>query len=218
MFTGIIESEGEIQSIEQQDDAKKILINCDKFDLSDVAIGDSIAVNGVCLTVSSLANKGFYAFVSNETISRTGFKHYQQGQIVNLEKALQLSSRMGGHLVSGHVDGIGVIDKIMRSKSSWDFLIKAPFALIKYIAQKGSICVDGVSLTVNEVSGELFRLTIVPHTLENTLIRFYKVGTEVNLEVDIIARYLESLIRGGGSELSSTAITREFLGQYGFMK
>jgi len=215
MFTGIIESVGCIQSLLEQQGAKILQIECSNMELSDTKIGDSIAVNGVCLTATEIHADGFLAQVSAETLDRSCFCYYQSGQKVNLEKALQLSSRLGGHLVSGHVDGIGTVENITEKESGWDLFIKAPKDLNRYIAEKGSVCIDGISLTVNEIIRDCFRLTIVSHTLENTIIKSYKRGTKVNIEVDQIARYIESLLC---ADDSNQVINRALLQKQGFIK
>ena len=219
MFTGIIQAIGNIASIEPKGADLRIRISTGKLDLTDVQLGDSIAVNGVCLTAVALPGDGFWADVSHETLSATTLKSLHVGTSVNLEKALTPTTRLGGHLVSGHVDGIGEVMARESVGRSLQFTIKAPDHLAKYIAQKGSICVDGISLTVNAVSGVAFTLTIVPHTLQETTLAATQVATHVNLEVDIIARYLERLLLGEQAALAdSPGLSREFLAQHGFIK
>ncbi len=175
----------------------RLCIATGEMDLSDVAIGDSIAVSGVCLTVVALQRDGFFqADVSAETLAHTVLGEKGTGASVNLEKALSLSSRLGGHLVTGHVDGVGEVVGRREAGCSVGLRIRAPASLAKYIARKGSICVDGVSLTVNRVEGAEFELNIVPHTLHKTTLGECRPGYRVNLEVDIIARYLERLLLG----------------------
>ena len=220
MFTGIIEAIGNIASIEQRQGDVRLKLSTGKLDLGDVVLGDSIAVNGVCLTAVALPGDGFVADVSNETLRLTTLKNLSVGCSVNLEKALTPTKRLGGHLVSGHVDGLGEIVDRSGDARSICFKIKAPAALAKYIAHKGSICVDGISLTVNAVDGCVFDLNIVPHTLQETIMDQYQVGTAVNLEVDVIARYLERLIQGDGAAESGATpgIDKTFLAQHGFLK
>lgn len=194
MFTGIITAIGEIGQIEQKDDDKRFEIKTGKLELGDVAPGDSISVNGVCLTVIELLSDGFRTDVSVETLSCTTFNGLQVGDPVNLEKAMQVGDRLGGHMVSGHVDGTGVITEIQSAARSSQYWIELPEALIKYVCKKGSICIDGVSLTVNEVKKNNVSVNIIPHTSEETIFRDYKRGSLVNIEVDIIARYLEGLM------------------------
>jgi len=199
MFTGLIEATGLITSIEKNNEAAVIWVNSSNLDFSDISIGDSIAVNGVCLTAVELSKQqndaGFRADLSMETLQRSCFGDYILGQKVNLEKALLPTTRLGGHLVSGHVDGIGKIEKRYAEGNAETFIISAPQQLYRYIAEKGSICVDGISLTVNAVDESGFRLTIIPHTLENTGMGDYKEATLVNLEVDLLARYTEQLLK-----------------------
>ncbi len=194
MFTGIIEAIGKIELIEDISSDKRFVITSDLLNLSDVQVGDSISVNGVCLTVVDLQEKGFTTDVSVETLSCTTFNKLVAGDQVNLEKALQLSSRLSGHMVSGHVDGKGIIQERVADARSERFEIKFPAELGKYICKKGSICIDGVSLTVNEVEPSYFSVNIIPHTNEETIFSEYIEGSQVNLEVDIVARYMESLM------------------------
>ena len=223
MFTGIIEATGEVAALESRGGDVRVRLRTGKLDLSDVALGDSIAVNGVCLTVIDLSDAGFSADVSRETLSLTSFAQLHPGAPVNLEKALTPTTRLGGHLVSGHVDGLGEVISRTGEARSVRFRIRAPKALAKYIAAKGSICVDGVSLTVNRVDGAEFELNIVPHTLKETIMDAYQPGRAVNLEVDIIARHLERLLLGeraaeAGAAGSDTGIDLGFLGEHGFIK
>ncbi len=197
MFTGIVEALGQIRSIRIQQGDSRLHIGTGALDMGDVRLGDSIATNGVCLTVVELSGDGFWADVSRETLSHSTLARLSVGAQVNLEKALQLSARLGGHLVSGHVDGVGELVERYDDARSIRLKIRAPGELARYIAHKGSICVDGVSLTVNGVAGALFELNIVPHTVRETIIDTYRLGSVVNLEVDLIARYLERLLLAG---------------------
>ena len=218
MFTGIIQAIGKIADKEPKGSDMRLRIETGKLALDDVQLGDSIAVNGVCLTAVELPGNGFWADVSGETLERTGLGRLESGSTVNLEKALTPTTRLGGHLVSGHVDGVGeVIDRHDDGRSV-RFKIRAPDELAKYIAEKGSICVDGISLTVNEVNGAEFELNIVPHTIKETIMGTYQVGTHVNLEVDLIARYLERLLLGDRAARPGTEISMEFLAEHGFIK
>ncbi len=196
MFTGIIQAQGSIADLQPRSGDMRLQINTGKLDLGDVSLGDSIAVNGVCLTAVELTAKSFSADVSNETLLLTSLGGLKTGSPVNLEKALTLATRLGGHLVSGHVDGVGTVISRSDDGRSVCFLIEAPALLARYIAHKGSICIDGTSLTVNAVDGARFELNIVPHTLKETIMGDYQAGSEVNLEVDLIARYLERLLLG----------------------
>ena len=224
MFTGIIEAVGEIVSIENRAGDKRFTVATGKLDLGDVKLGDSIAVNGVCLTAVELPGNGFVADVSGETILKTGLGLLKKGTRVNLEKALTPTTRLGGHLVSGHVDGVGEVLSRKKDARSEQFWLKAPADLAKYIAKKGSITVDGISLTVNEINGAQFMLNIVPHTISETNIGLWKVGTKINLEVDLIARYLERLLLGdaaaeeGATSENGGEINLSFLAENGFLK
>ncbi len=195
MFTGIIQATGRIARIERHGADARLAVAAENLDLADVRIGDSIAVNGVCLTVVAIEGAQFAADVSDETLSRTTLGTLAVNARVNLEKALAPGERLGGHLVSGHVDGLGTIRARREAGRSTVFRVAAPHALARYIAEKGSICVDGVSLTVNRVDGNEFEVNIVPHTTGATILDEYAANRAVNLEVDLIARYLERLMR-----------------------
>lgn len=219
MFTGIIEAVGTVGALEPKGADMRIRVLSGSLDLSDVALGDSIAVNGVCLTAVELPGDGFWADVSGETLSRTNFSELRSGSRVNLEKALTPTTRLGGHLVSGHVDGIGTVVERRSDGRSERFRLRAPAELAKYIAEKGSICVDGISLTVNRVEGAEFELNIVPHTLAETTMGDFRAGRRVNLEVDVIARYLERLLLGDrAADPSGGGISEAFLAEHGFLK
>lgn len=194
MFTGIIEAVGLVKSLEKLGGDLRFELDAGDMDMSDVQKGDSIAVNGVCLTAIEHDQSSFIADVSNETISLTTLQHLKTGSPVNLEKALLPTTRLGGHLVSGHVDGVGTVVAMSEDARSITLLIEAPEELKKYIAVKGSVCIDGTSLTVNSVDNKCFSLNIVPHTQERTVIQYYKKDQKVNIEVDLIARYLERLL------------------------
>lgn len=220
MFTGIIESIGTIRSLTPKGGDVRVYVETGKLDLGDVKLGDSIAVNGVCLTAVELPGDGFWADVSVETLKRTAMVDLKSGSRVNLEKALTPTTRLGGHLVSGHVDGVGEIISRSDNARAIQFRVRAPKELAKYIAHKGSITVDGTSLTVNEVDGAEFELTIVPHTLSETIMTDYRAGRRVNLEVDLLARYLERLLLGDKAAESSkgSGITESFLAANGYLK
>ena len=200
MFTGIIQAVGRIAEIDAGEQDIRLRIETGKLPLTDVALGDSIATSGVCLTVTELPGDGFWADVSPETLSLTSLGSKGVGDAVNLETSLTLSTPLGGHLVSGHVDGVGYIEQIMEDARFWRVKVAAPDNLARYIAMKGSICVDGTSLTVNQVDGSVFELTIIPQTWEETVFSEYVAGSPVNLEVDVIARYLERLMQFDNSE------------------
>lgn len=221
MFTGIIQAVGAVASVEERGGDRRFRLRTGKLDLSDVALGDSIAVNGVCLTAVELPGDGFVADVSGETLSRTTLGGLKTGSRVNLEKALTPSTRLGGHLVSGHVDGVGRVLSRGNDARSVRFRLEAPAALARYIAEKGSICCDGVSLTVNAVDGAAFELNIVPHTIAETIIDQWQPGVPVNLEVDLIARYLERLLLGERAAepgAKSAGVTLALLAEHGFLK
>lgn len=232
MFTGIIEAVGAIKAINVNAQGARLVIATNNLDMNDVKLGDSIATNGICLTVVDF-NKGsgngsYSADVSNETLQRTGFVNYQVGSKVNLEKAMLASTRFGGHMVSGHVDGVSEILAINNNGNSIEYWLSMPSDLAHYIAEKGSVTIDGTSLTVNALSegssnGSLqgkFRLTIVPHTVKETIFADYQVGTKVNIEVDLIARYLERLLtkNGDSGQAPKSNISEAMLARAGFLK
>ena len=205
MFTGIIEATGKVISLQRKGADARISINTGKLDLSNSAVGDSIAVNGVCLTAVTLNKFSFAADVSAESLSRTSLGQLTADSLVNLELAMRPDTRFGGHIVSGHVDGLGRIVDIRPAGESIILQLQIPDELACYVAEKGSVTIDGVSLTVNTVGSNTFEVNIVPHTQQETIINNYNKGSHVNIEVDIIARYLERLIecgkiRAGGSE------------------
>ena len=218
MFTGIIQAVGSIALIEKKGGDARLRINTGALDMHDVQRGDSIAVSGVCLTAVEHGANEFTADVSAETLTRTTLGNLSTGSRVNLEKALTPSSRLGGHLVSGHVDGVGEVVERSAEARSVRFRIQAPAALARYIASKGSICLDGVSLTVNGVEGALFDINVVPHTLQSTTLDEVQPGRRVNLEVDLIARYLERLMLGERAVDTTSAITPAFLAEHGFLR
>jgi len=195
VFTGIIQAVGHIAAIESGEQDIRLCIESGKLPLEGVSLGDSIATSGVCLTVTELTGEGYWADVSPESLSLTTLGTKAIGDSVNLETSLTLSTPLGGHLVSGHVDGVGHVDDIIEDARFWRVRITAPETLARYVAMKGSICVDGTSLTVNQVEGCHFELTIIPQTWEETVFSEYRVGSPVNLEVDVIARYLERLMQ-----------------------
>lgn len=193
MFTGIIQAKGRILAKEARGGDVRLVLDARELDMSDVKPGDSIAVSGVCLTALDLSEAGFAADVSRETLSLTTLDDMQPGDTVNLEKALRLADRLGGHLVSGHVDGVGRVVSITPEARSQRWMFSVPAPLARYIAVKGSVCVDGVSLTVNAVDGANFEVNLIPHTQEVTTFAQRRVGDAVNIEVDLIARYAERL-------------------------
>ena len=217
MFTGIIEAVGSVKRLQPLGGDLRFEIDAGKLDMSDVQIGDSIAVNGVCLTVIEFDSASFSADVSNETIALTSLKGLKAGSAVNLEKAMLPTTRMGGHLVSGHVDGLGTVVSKSGDARSIRLEIEVPKDLKKYIAVKGSICIDGTSLTVNSVDDCVVGLNIVPHTQERTVIQHYSRGTHVNLEVDLVARYLETLLLNMDDN-EKGRVNMDLLARSGFVK
>ena len=217
MFTGIILAIGKVERLEALGGDYQLTFNTGQLSLDDVNIGDSIAVNGVCLTAVELTTNSFSADVSRETLSRTTLGQAKPGTSVNLELALAPTTRLGGHFVSGHVDGLGTVLRKEQEGRSFRFDIKVPQILGRYIAEKGSICIDGISLTVNQVAGEIFSVNIVPHTLSVTTLGAIIIGDTVNIEVDVLARYLERLIQGDRSVSDDSKITA-LLNNAGFIK
>ena len=217
MFTGIISAVGKITSIEPRSGDCRLTVNTGKLPIADANLGDSIAVNGVCLTAVELGADYFCADVSNETLARTILKTARSGTAVNLELALLPTTRLGGHIVSGHVDGIGTVLEKKQDGRSYRFSIKAPDELAKYIAEKGSICINGISLTVNQIDGAVFTVNIVPHTLQETTLSDTKAGDKINLEVDLLARYMERLMKGEAAAECNTSVTESLLQQAGFL-
>jgi len=214
MFTGIIQAIGKIATLERRGGDARLRVASGKLDLADVKLGDSIAVSGVCLTVVELSAKDFAADVSGETLSRTTLGNMKPGAAVNLEKALLPTTRLGGHMVSGHVDGVGKVLDRRQDARSVRFRIAVPRELGKYIAEKGSVCINGVSLTVNAVCDAEFEVNIVPHTLAATTLGELAAGDAVNIEVDLLARYLERLLRG---QDTAAGVTPELLARHGFV-
>lgn len=217
MFTGIVEAVGTLTAITPKGEDITISVNAGKLDMSDVKLGDSIATNGVCLTVVAFDSHSYSADLSLETLKKSSFADYKVGDKVNLEKAMLPTTRFGGHIVSGHVDGVGEIAERNQVGRAIEFWVAMPAELSKYVAEKGSMTVDGISLTVNDLRKNAFKLTIVPHTTQETTIDHFQVGRKVNLEVDVLARYLERLLHGGREEQpAESRITMEFLQQNGF--
>lgn len=221
MFTGIIEAVGKVTSLVNTGGDVRLTIHVGKLDMQDVKLGDSIATNGVCLTVIDYGKDWYAADVSLETIRRTSLAHWQAGTPVNLEKALLPTTRLGGHIVSGHVDGLGEIILRKQDARSIYFEVKAPDELARYLAEKGSITVDGISLTINDLNGAVVSLNLVPHTADQTTINQWQLGSKVNLEVDVLARYIERLLLGDKAAQPTAkqgGIDLAFLMQNGFAK
>ncbi|MEZ8969775.1 riboflavin synthase [Vibrio cyclitrophicus] len=217
MFTGIVEAVGTLSAITPSGEDITVTVNVGNLDMADVKLGDSIATNGVCLTVVEYNDHSYSADLSLETLKKTGFVDYQAGDKVNLEKAMLPTTRFGGHIVSGHVDGVGEIVERNQVGRAIEFWVEMPAEISKYVAQKGSVTVDGISLTVNDLRKNAFKLTIVPHTSSETTIDQFNVGRKVNLEVDVLARYMERLLQGQQQESEpESRLTMEFLQQNGF--
>lgn len=218
MFTGLIQDIGRIQSLERKGEGVFLSV-VTRMTLSDVKIGDSIAVDGICLTVIHLSHEAFTADVSMETLKRTTLSKAGAGMAVNLEKSLRVSDFLGGHLVSGHVDGMGEVIKILPEGNSWRYRFRAPQEISRYLIEKGSVAVDGISLTVAEIEKQEFAIAVVPHTARSTTLGMRKVGDAVNLEVDPIAKYVEKFLRQDAQgDRKRSRIDADFLAQHGFMK
>jgi len=213
MFTGIIKARGLITAMERRGGDVRLTVSSDGLPFSDYEIGESIAVNGVCLTAVALHEQAFDTDVSVETLDVTALGLLNVGSVVNLEPAISLGERLGGHLVSGHVDCVGKVVSRISDARSVRLAIEIPVQYAHYVAKKGSVCIDGVSLTINEVSGSCFELNIIPHTADVTIIGDYSVGTSVNVEVDLLARYLERLLSKDGDDISL-----EFLKAHGYAR
>lgn len=218
MFTGIIEAIGTVKNLTEVNSEWRLELDVSQLDMSDVKLGDSIAVNGCCLTVVAMTANSFAADVSNETLRCTSLSLLKTNSRVNLEKAMQATDRFGGHIVSGHVDGVGKLIESSQEGQSVKLVFEVPDELSRYIAAKGSICIDGTSLTVNEVTQNSFAINVIPHTQTETIIGDYQLGRPVNLEVDLVARYLERLMSGNSNSPSSGAskITKDYLAEHGF--
>ena len=216
MFTGIVQARGTVTAIDDVGGDVRLSIACGELPFADYAVGDSISVNGVCLTATRLRDNGFDTDVSNETLSITSLGGLEVGSAVNLEPSLSFGDRLGGHLVSGHVDCMGKVLSAENDARSVRLVIELPQEFARYVAKKGSICIDGVSLTVNGVSGNTFDLNIIPHTAETTTIGSFDAGTEVNIEVDLLARYIERLL-ARDNDTDSDGVSLEFLKAHGYV-
>lgn len=215
MFTGIVEEIGTVEEVKRGQHSAVLKIHAVKV-LEDTKIGDSIAVNGICLTVTSLFSDGFIADVMHETLNRSSLARLTHGSKVNLERAMQANGRFGGHMVAGHVDGVGKIVQIRRDDTAIWYTIETKSEIMRYIVEKGSITIDGISLTVAQVSSGRFAISAIPHTVSQTVLKERKEGDIVNLENDIISKYVEKLIYPAPVQQETSSITREFLTQYGF--
>ena len=222
MFTGIIEATGKIVAITPTQGDVRLKVQSDYLDFADIKLGDSIASNGICLTVVEQGKDWYAVDVSRETLNKTAMQQWQVGDVVNLEKAMLPTTRFGGHIVTGHVDTTGTVKLIKNDSRSIYIEIEIPSEFTKYVATKGSVTVDGISLTSNLVEGNVISLNIIPHTAQVTNIsRHWKVATKVNIEVDVVARYLEKLLMSTPDNMSNSnheGITLSFLQQNGFSK
>jgi riboflavin synthase len=216
MFTGIIEEVGTLKEVKRGAQDYILTISANRI-LSDVKLGDSIAVNGVCLTVTSFSSTQFTVDVMPETINATSLKETARGSAVNLERAMAANGRFGGHIVSGHVDGIGTIQSRKEISNAVYFWIKTSPELLKYIVSKGSICIDGISLTVVEVEDDQFSISIIPHTIEETILQFRHVGSIVNIECDMLAKYMEKLLEQRLKQPESKGLTMNLLSENGYL-
>ncbi len=207
MFTGLIEEVGKIKSIIKEKNGLRITISSNKI-LDDIKIDDSVAVNGTCLTVVAFDKISFTVQAVKESVSLTTLQFMKTGALVNTERALRLDSRLGGHIVQGHVDGVGEVTKIINNGLSIDYFIKADTSLEKYIIKKGSITLDGVSLTVTDIKNNIISVSIIPHTVKNTIIESWKIGSKINIETDVLGRYIEKLLTGKIDTSSNLTLDR----------
>jgi len=215
MFTGIIEDRGKVMRVEYRGQEKRLTVGLPAH-LTEVQAGDSINVNGACLTVAEIKGQMVELDLSRETLDRTLLGELKQGDLVNLERALRLADRLGGHIVTGHIDGIGVIVEKREERDFFQLRIKVPESVSRYVVEKGSIAIDGISLTVNEYLGEEVQITLIPYTIEKTTLKDKKAGDRVNLEADILGKYVEKLF--GQRDKKSGEVDRSFLIEHGFIK
>ncbi len=219
LFTGIVEEMGRLKKIHHGADSARLTIEGAKV-LTDVKLGDSIAVNGICLTVVTFSDRFFEVDVMAETLRKTNLEQLKPGDHVNLERALRVGDRLGGHIVSGHIDGVGVINRQQREDIAVITEIKAPMEVMKYVVKKGSVAIDGISLTVVDCTDEVFQVSLIPHTAKLTTLGYKKQGDRVNLESDIIGKYVERLLGFGVSArdpAKSPGLSLDFLAQNGFL-
>ena len=216
MFTGIVEEMGKIVRVEKGAKSSRLTVSGDKI-FSDLKLGDSVATNGVCLTVTSFSKGIFTADVMNETLKRSNLGELRQGSMVNLERAMIANGRFGGHIVSGHIDGTGVITKIEQDDIAVWYTIRADRKIMKYIIEKGSVAIDGISLTIAKVTDNDFSVSLIPHTAKETVLGYKKTGDTVNLENDVVGKYIEHFLSVKEEpETKSSGITKEFLLKAGF--
>ncbi len=215
MFTGIVEETGTIKSVNALSNGAKLVVEC-KMILSDINIGDSICVNGVCQTVTEYTASSFTVMLSDETLNITNFSSAKQGDYVNLERALTLNTRLGGHIISGHIDCTGKLISTEKLSNFYNLRFEIPFEMTKYVVYKGSITINGISLTVAEVQNNIFTVAVIPHTYQNTVLRYLRLGDSVNIETDILAKYVEKLL-GLNDNKTNGNISMEFLKENGFV-
>jgi len=216
MFTGLIEEVGKIQAVTRNEKSSKVTIRASKI-LEDIKLGDSISTNGVCLTVTEIGTTYFISDVMAETMRRSNLKNLKPGASINLERALRLGDRLGGHMVSGHIDGTGIITNFQKEDNAVWITIKVSETLGKYIVEKGSIAMDGVSLTVAYVDNHIFKVSIIPHTKTATTLLQKKVGDEINLECDVVGKYIENFLAVQSKAAAKSHIDINFLGENGFL-
>jgi riboflavin synthase len=215
MFTGIIENKGRFLRVEYQGQKKRLTLEL-PMNLTEVQLGDSININGVCLTIVEKGGQTIQLDLSPETLQKTVLGGLKEGDKVNLERALRLTDRLGGHIVTGHIDGIGIIVEKRKEMDFLNFKIRIPKSISKYVVQKGSIAIDGISLTVNESQGEDIQLSLIPYTLEKTTLMDKKVGDQVNVESDVLGKYVEKLL--DREDRKSKDVTFSFLKEHGFIE
>ena len=216
MFTGLIQDLGTVRRLEKQDAAGRLTV-ATALPMDDLEMGESIAVNGVCLTVVGFGGGQFSADVSPESLARTNLGALTAGRRVNLERALRLCDRLGGHLVSGHVDGVGILVERRKDENAIRFAIEVAPELVRYLVEKGSVAVDGISLTVNAVGENRLHLAVIPHTLEKTTLQERRVGDRVNIETDLLGKYVERLLQPAGGTASAGGLSVDFLAKHGFL-
>lgn len=216
MFTGLIEDLGTVRELRRESSRVRLTVGT-TIPAAELRLGDSVAVNGICLTVVAIGDGSFTADVSPETLERTTLGEAAPGRRVNLERALRLSDRLGGHLVSGHIDAIATITERLQENNAVRFTFRLPAVVNRYVAEKGSVAIDGISLTVNAVTEETFSVAIIPHTLAMTTLQEKKSGDRVNIETDLVARYLARLLGVDGAKPAGGSLSLEFLAKHGFM-
>ena len=209
MFSGIVEDIGAVRALEKKDKGALLRVGVQKIDAGELILGESVAVNGVCLTVVSAGDRGFSVDASHETLSKTNLSGLRAGSGINLERSLRVGDRMGGHIVTGHVDGVGIVQSITQVGESRVFSFSIPDPLAKYVVEKGSVAVDGVSLTVNSVKGTEFSVNIIPYTLRETTFSEFRQGREVNIECDIIGKYVEKMLSGENAPAGGSPVGRK---------